>query len=132
MAVRRRASARKSSSDADQLPHRHPIPSLRLEVVDPARLRVPVPIPPVPRQGMRTRAELGIREHPHHPAREIVEPHPHLPRKFRIIDGDRRWSNSKVLVEQGKHEYRQIPVEVTDRTLSDEECHRLLRAHAWR
>ena len=51
----------------------------------------------------------------------LVEPHPHLPRKFRIIDGDRRWSNSKVLVEQGKHEYRQIPVEVTDRTLSDED-----------
>src|SRR6266581_9466031 len=41
----------------------------------------------------------------------LVEPHPHLPSKFRIIDGDRRWSNSKVLVEQGKEEYRQIPVE---------------------
>ncbi|CAN5191166.1 hypothetical protein BH09GEM1_BH09GEM1_48310 [soil metagenome] len=51
----------------------------------------------------------------------LVEPHPHLPRKFRIIDGDRRWTNSKVLVEQGKEEYRQVPVEVTDRTLSDED-----------
>lgn len=51
----------------------------------------------------------------------LVEPHPQLPGKFRIIDGDRRWSNSKVLVEQGKHEYRQIPVEVTDRTLSEED-----------
>jgi ParB family transcriptional regulator, chromosome partitioning protein len=51
----------------------------------------------------------------------LVEPHPDLPDKFRIIDGDRRWTNSLVLVGQGKDQYRQIPVEVTDRTLSDEE-----------
>jgi ParB family chromosome partitioning protein len=51
----------------------------------------------------------------------LVEPHPNLPGKFRIIDGDRRWSNSQVLVSQGKAQYRQIPVEVTDRTLSEEE-----------
>lgn len=51
----------------------------------------------------------------------LVEPHPDLPDKFRIIDGDRRWTNSLVLVGQGKEEYRQVPVEVTDRTLSDEE-----------
>lgn len=51
----------------------------------------------------------------------LVEPHPEFPGKYRIIDGDRRWSNSKVLVEQGKDEYRQIPVEVTDRTLSEED-----------
>lgn len=51
----------------------------------------------------------------------LVEPHPDLPDKFRIIDGDRRWTNSLVLVGQGKEQYRQIPVEVTDRTLSDEE-----------
>lgn len=51
----------------------------------------------------------------------LVEPHPEFPGKFRIIDGDRRWSNSKVLVEQGKNEYRHIPVEVTDRTLSEED-----------
>ena len=51
----------------------------------------------------------------------LVEPHPDLHRKFRIIDGDRRWTNSRVLVEQGKEEYRRIPVEVTDRTLSDED-----------
>ena len=41
--------------------------------------------------------------------------------KFRIIDGDRRWTNSKVLVDQGKENYRQLPIEVTNRTLSDEE-----------
>lgn len=51
----------------------------------------------------------------------LVEPHPEIPRKFRIIDGDRRWTNSRVLVEQGKEEYRKIPVEVTDRTLSEED-----------
>src|SRR5690242_10258724 len=32
----------------------------------------------------------------------LVEPHPTLPNKFRIIDGDRRWTNSQVLVDQGK------------------------------
>lgn len=51
----------------------------------------------------------------------LVEPHPELPGKYRIIDGDRRWSNSYVLVSQGRSQFRQIPVEVTDRTLSDEE-----------
>ncbi len=51
----------------------------------------------------------------------LVEPHPDLPDKFRIIDGDRRWTNSVVLVQQGKEQYRMVPVEVTDRTLSDEE-----------
>jgi ParB family transcriptional regulator, chromosome partitioning protein len=51
----------------------------------------------------------------------LVEPHPDLPHKFRIIDGDRRWTNSAVLVSQGREQYRQIPVEVTDRTLSDDE-----------
>jgi ParB family transcriptional regulator, chromosome partitioning protein len=51
----------------------------------------------------------------------LVEPHPDFTRKFRIIDGDRRWTNSRALVEQGKAEYRQVPIEVTDRTLSDED-----------
>jgi ParB family transcriptional regulator, chromosome partitioning protein len=52
----------------------------------------------------------------------LVEPHPDLEGKFRIIDGDRRWTNSKVLVEaQKKEDYRRIPLEITDRTLTDEE-----------
>lgn len=51
----------------------------------------------------------------------LVEPHPELPGKYRIIDGERRWTNSKILVEQGREQYRKIPVEVTDRTLTDEE-----------
>src|SRR5438270_7395690 len=57
----------------------------------------------------------------------LVEPHPDLPAKFRIIDGDRRWSNSKVLIEvQKKDHYRVLPAEVTDRTLTDDE-----RLRAW-
>jgi ParB family transcriptional regulator, chromosome partitioning protein len=51
----------------------------------------------------------------------LVEPHPDIPGKFRIIDGDRRWTNSMALVQRGKDEFRAIPVEITDRTLSDEE-----------
>jgi ParB family chromosome partitioning protein len=51
----------------------------------------------------------------------LVEPHPDLEGKFRIIDGERRWTNSVKLVEQGREQYRSIPVEVTDRTLTDEE-----------
>jgi ParB family chromosome partitioning protein len=51
----------------------------------------------------------------------LVEPHPEIEGKFRIIDGERRWTNSQVLVSQGKTQYRQIPVEITDRTLTDEE-----------
>jgi ParB family transcriptional regulator, chromosome partitioning protein len=51
----------------------------------------------------------------------LVEPHPDLPGKFRIIDGDRRWTNSRLLVERGRDQYRKVPVEVTDRTLLEEE-----------
>ncbi len=52
----------------------------------------------------------------------LLEPHPEHPGKFRIIDGDRRWTNSKVLVEVHKKEqYRRFPAEVTDRTLTEDE-----------
>jgi ParB family chromosome partitioning protein len=51
----------------------------------------------------------------------LVEPHPDLQGKFRIIDGDRRWTNSRILVERGREQYRQIPVEVIDRTLSEDD-----------
>ncbi len=57
----------------------------------------------------------------------LLEPHPDLPGKYRIVDGDRRWTNSKVLVEQhGKEQYRKLPAEVTDRTLTEDE-----RIRAW-
>lgn len=51
----------------------------------------------------------------------LVEPHPELETKFRIIDGDRRWTNTKILVEQGKEEFRMLPAEVTDHTLTEDE-----------
>jgi len=52
----------------------------------------------------------------------LLEPHPENRNKFRIIDGDRRWTNSKTLVEvQKKDQYRSLPAEITDRTLTDEE-----------
>jgi ParB family chromosome partitioning protein len=51
----------------------------------------------------------------------LVEPHPDQANRFRIIDGERRWTNTGVLVARGRSQYRQIPVEVTDRTLSDDE-----------
>jgi ParB family chromosome partitioning protein len=52
----------------------------------------------------------------------LVEPHPDITGIFRIIDGDRRWTNSKVLVDvQKKDLYRGLPAEITDRTLTDEE-----------
>src|SRR5215211_2096697 len=51
----------------------------------------------------------------------LVEPHPDLEGKFRIIDGDRRWTNSRVLVDsQKKDQFRTIPSEITDRTLTDD------------
>lgn len=51
----------------------------------------------------------------------LVEPHPDVPDKVRIIDGERRWTNASLLVSQGREQYRDVPVEVTDRTLSDDE-----------
>src|SRR5271156_6785300 len=52
----------------------------------------------------------------------LLEPHPEDRNKFRIIDGDRRWENSKTLIEVHKKEqYRRLPAEITDRTLTDEE-----------
>ena len=51
----------------------------------------------------------------------LVEPHPETEGKYRIIDGDRRWTNARILVEQGKSEYSKVPVEVTDHTLSEDE-----------
>src|SRR5713101_9277348 len=52
----------------------------------------------------------------------LLEPHPEHPGKFRIVDGDRRWTNSKVLVEvHKKDQYRKLPAEITDRTLTDDE-----------
>lgn len=52
----------------------------------------------------------------------LLEPHPTLERKFQIVDGDRRWTNSRVLVVSHKKEqFRRLPAEIIDHTLSDEE-----------
>jgi ParB family chromosome partitioning protein len=52
----------------------------------------------------------------------LVEPHPDKPGKFRIIDGDRRWTNSQELVEKHKKtQYQHMPVEIVDRTLTEDE-----------
>ena len=51
----------------------------------------------------------------------LVEPHPDLPDKFRIIDGERRWTNSEYSEARSPEQYRHVPIEVTDRTLTDEE-----------
>jgi ParB family chromosome partitioning protein len=56
----------------------------------------------------------------------LVEPDPDRENQYRIIDGERRWTNSIALVEEGKSQFRQVPVEITDRTLTDEE-----RLRAW-
>jgi ParB family chromosome partitioning protein len=82
-----------------------------------------VPNPNQPRMGPKTDEELQRQIEANGGLFEplLVEPHPDLPGKYRIIDGDRRWTNSRVLVEQGKEDYRQVPIEVTDRTLSDED-----------
>ena len=82
-----------------------------------------VPNEKQPRMGLKTDEELQRQIEANGGLFEplLVEPHPDLPGKFRIIDGDRRWTNSRVLVDQGKDDYRHIPIEVTDRTLSDED-----------
>jgi ParB family chromosome partitioning protein len=87
-----------------------------------------IPNPMQPRLGPKEDEELQrqIKENQGIFEPLLVEPHPTQKGKFRIIDGERRWTNSRVLVAQGKDLYREIPVEVTDRTLSDED-----RLRAW-
>ena len=83
-----------------------------------------VPNPRQPRMGPKEDLELQRQIEANEGIFEplLVEPHPDLEGKLRIIDGDRRWTNSKVLVEvQKKEQYRRIPLEVTDRTLTDDE-----------
>jgi ParB family chromosome partitioning protein len=87
-----------------------------------------IPNPQQPRMGPKEDDELQRQIEANEGIFEplLVEPHPELPGKFLIIDGDRRWTNSRALVRQGREQYRQIPVEITDRTLSEDE-----RLRAW-
>ena len=87
-----------------------------------------VPNPQQPRLGPKEDAELQRQIEANEGLFEplLVEPHPDLPGKYLIIDGDRRWTNSRILVERGRTQYSQVPVEITDRTLSEDE-----RLRAW-
>ena len=82
-----------------------------------------VPNPDQPRLGPKEDEELQRQIEANEGLFEplLVEPHPDLPGKYRIIDGDRRWTNSRALVQQGREQYRHVPVEVTDKTLSADE-----------
>ena len=87
-----------------------------------------VPNPKQPRMGPKEDPELQRQIEANEGIFEplLLEPHPDIPNKFRIIDGDRRWTNSKILVDnQKKQQYRRIPAEITDRTLTDEERFRV-------
>jgi ParB family chromosome partitioning protein len=87
-----------------------------------------VPNPKQPRLGPKEDDELQRQIEANEGLFEplLVEPHPEFQGKFLIIDGDRRWTNCRVLVGRGREQYRQVPIEVTDRTLTEEE-----RLRAW-
>lgn len=51
----------------------------------------------------------------------LVEPHPDKDNMYRIVDGERRWTNCRELVTEGKDEYRTLPVTIIDRPLTDDE-----------
>jgi len=83
-----------------------------------------LPNPNQPRRGPKEDLELQRQIEANEGVFEplLLEPHPDFPGKFRIIDGDRRWTNSKILVEShNKDKFRKLPAEVTDRTLDDED-----------
>ena len=88
-----------------------------------AQLSDILPNPKQPRLGPKEDAELQRQIEANEGLFEplLVEPHPEFPGKYLIIDGDRRWTNCQVLLKRGKQQYAQIPIEVTDRTLTEEE-----------
>ena len=64
----------------------------------------------------------------------LVEPHPEIPEVYRIIDGERRYTNSEEIVKdlraEGSSEkeidrYFRVPVEIIKRPLTDEERYRV-------
>jgi ParB family chromosome partitioning protein len=82
-----------------------------------------VPNPNQPRMGPKEDDELQRQIEANEGLFEplLVEPHPEFIGKYLIIDGDRRWTNCRILVDRGRAQFQQIPIEVTDRTLSAEE-----------
>ena len=87
-----------------------------------------VPNPKQPRLGPKEDEELQRQIEANEGLFEplLVEPHPEFKGKFLIIDGDRRWTNCRALLNRGREQYRHVPIEVTDRTLTEEE-----RLRAW-
>ena len=64
----------------------------------------------------------------------LVEPHPEIPEVYRIIDGERRYTNSEEIVKDLRAEgssaeeidrYYRVPVEIIKRALTDEERYRV-------
>lgn len=51
----------------------------------------------------------------------LVEPHPEQPQNFRVIDGGRRLASTRGLVDSGREKFRAVPIEVIDRTLTEDE-----------
>ena len=87
-----------------------------------------LPNPKQPRLGPKEDAELQRQIEANEGLFEplLVEPHPEFSGKYQIIDGDRRWTNCRLLVDRGREQYNHVPVEVTDRSLSEDE-----RLRAW-
>jgi ParB family chromosome partitioning protein len=82
-----------------------------------------LPNPKQPRLGSKVDIELQRQIDANNAIFEplIVEPHPEVQGKYRLIDGERRWTNAKELIKAGKAQYRRVPVEITNRTLTEEE-----------
>jgi len=81
------------------------------------------PNPKQPRSGSKIDARLQLQIEANEGIFEplLVELHPDKPGKYRIVDGERRWTNCGELVAAGKEQYRILPAEIIDRTLSDDE-----------
>lgn len=81
------------------------------------------PNPKQPRSGSKIDARLQRQIEANEGVFEplLVEMHPDKPGKYRIVDGERRWANCSELVSVGKTQYRTLPAEIIDRTLSDDE-----------
>jgi ParB family chromosome partitioning protein len=82
-----------------------------------------LPNPKQPRLGSKVDVELQRQIDANNAIFEplLVEPHPEVQGKYRLIDGERRWTNAKELIKVGKAQYRLVPVEITNRTLTEEE-----------
>jgi len=83
------------------------------------------PNPQQPRLGPKEDAELRkqIEENQGLFDPLLVEPHPEYGEgKFLIIDGERRWTNLKILVDnEKKDDFKKVPIQVTEQNLTKEQ-----------